>query len=256
MNSSPQDIERSERTVTEAVAAPVAARRGPQSLWVEVLMELGALDRAVYQADATTPTAHLDRPLRRLSRAADAGALWLVIAGGVAATRGAPGRRVASEAVTSLAVTVITVNLGAKSIFRRRRPDRTGHDRTPARRCRPRARARSHPGTRQHRSPSPTPSVATSPSSASPYGSSPRRSPTHVCTSACTTQATSSSAPSWVPEPPPHRLSLGSSAPIVTQLTGPPFGQPPNPAAQAPRTERQHRVRWSPPSPAHRSAWT
>ena len=46
-------------------------------------MELGALDRAVYQAVATTPTTHLDRPLRRLSRAADAGALWLVIAGGV-----------------------------------------------------------------------------------------------------------------------------------------------------------------------------
>ena len=134
MNSSPQDVERSERTVTEAVAAPVAARRGLGSPWVEVLMELGALDRAVYQAVATTPTAHLDRPLRRLSRAADAGALWLVIAGGVAASRGAPGRRVASEAVTTLAVTAFAVNLGAKSIFRRRRPDRSGHDRTPARR--------------------------------------------------------------------------------------------------------------------------
>ena len=134
MNSAPQDVERSERTVTEAVAAPVAVRRGLASPWVEVLMELGALDRAVYQAVAATPTAHLDRPLRRLSRAADAGALWLVIAGGVAATRGAAGRRVASEAVTSLAVTAFTVNLGAKSIFRRRRPDRTGHDRAPARR--------------------------------------------------------------------------------------------------------------------------
>ena len=134
LNSTPRDIERSERTVTEAVAAPVASRRGPQSPWVEALLELGALDRAVYEAVATTPTAHLDRPLRRLSRSADAGALWLVIAAGLAATRGAPGRRVAGEAVTSLAVTAITVNLGAKSIFRRRRPDRAGHDRTPARR--------------------------------------------------------------------------------------------------------------------------
>ena len=97
-------------------------------------MELGALDRAVYQAVAGTSTAHLDRPLRRLSRSADAGALWLMIAAGLAATRRAPGRRVASEAVTSLAVTAITVNLGAKSIFRRRRPDRAGHDRTPERR--------------------------------------------------------------------------------------------------------------------------
>ena len=78
-------------------------------------MEIGALDRAVDQAVATTPTTHLDRPLRRLSRAADAGALWLVIPGGVAATGGAPGRRVASEAVASLAVTAFTVNLGASS---------------------------------------------------------------------------------------------------------------------------------------------
>ena len=134
MNSTPRDIERSERTVTEAVAAPVASRRGPESPWVEALMEFGALDRAVYQAVATTPTAHLDRLLRRLSRSADGGALWLVIAACLVATRRAPGRRVASEAVTSLAVTAITVNLGAKSIFQRRRPDRTGHDRTPQRR--------------------------------------------------------------------------------------------------------------------------
>ena len=202
LNSTPRDIERSERTVTEAVAAPVASRRGPQSPWVEALLELGALDRAVYEAVATTPTAHLDRPLRRLSRSADAGALWLVIAAGLAATRGAPGRRVAGEAVTSLAVTAITVNLGAKSIFRRRRPDRAGHDRTPRGACRPPPRARFHPGTRQHRSPSPTPSVATSRSSASRSGSSPLRSPTPTCTSACTTPATSSSARSWAPEPP------------------------------------------------------
>jgi undecaprenyl-diphosphatase len=97
-------------------------------------MELGALDRAVYQAVATTPSAHLDLPLRRLSRSADAGALWLVIAAGLAATRKAPGRRVAHEAVTSLALTAVVVNLGAKSIFRRQRPDRAGQDRTPARR--------------------------------------------------------------------------------------------------------------------------
>ena len=101
MNTTPRDIQRSERTVTEAVAAPVACRRGPQSPWVEALLELGALDRAVYEAVATTPTAHLDRPLRRLSHSADAGALWLVIAGGVADSRSTwPSRRQGSGDVT------------------------------------------------------------------------------------------------------------------------------------------------------------
>jgi len=97
-------------------------------------MELGGLDRAVYQAVGTAPTAHLDGPLRRLSRVADAGTLWFLIALGLATTGGPRGRRVAGEAVASLAVTAITVNLGAKAVFRRRRPDRAGHDRTPARR--------------------------------------------------------------------------------------------------------------------------
>ena len=60
MNSAPGDIGRSERTVAEAVAAPVASRRGPQSPWVEALMELGALDRAVYQTVANDT----DRPPR------------------------------------------------------------------------------------------------------------------------------------------------------------------------------------------------
>jgi len=129
----PSDIDRSERTVAEAVAGPVAARRGDRSPWVEALMELGALDRAVYAAVATTPTDHLDRPLRHLSRSADAGALWLAIAAGLAGLGRSPGRRVAGEAVTSLAVTAITVNFGAKSLFRRPRPNARAHDRAEAR---------------------------------------------------------------------------------------------------------------------------
>jgi|SRR5215207_8708612 len=121
-------------TVAEALAAPVAARRSDDSIWVHVLLELGALDRAVYEAVGATPTGHLDTPLRRLSRAADAGKLWLAMAGGLAVVGGRKRRRVALEAVASLTTTAITVNLGAKSIFRRRRPDRSAYDRTPARR--------------------------------------------------------------------------------------------------------------------------
>ena len=53
----------------------------PQWRQIEaVLRQLGALDRAVYQAIATVPTPALDEPLRRLSRAADNSKLWLAIA--------------------------------------------------------------------------------------------------------------------------------------------------------------------------------
>lgn len=120
--------------MTEALAKPVAARRSDDSILVQVLLELGALDRAVYQAVAVTPTTHLDVPLRRLSRATDGGVLWLAMAGGLAVTRGRRGRRVALEGVVSLAATAVTVNLGVKTLIRRRRPDRAGHDRSPARR--------------------------------------------------------------------------------------------------------------------------
>jgi PAP2 superfamily len=206
-------------------------------------MELGALDRAVYQAVATTPTAQLDRPLRRLSRSADAGALWLVIAAGLAATRRAPGRRVASEAVTSLAVTAITVNLGAKSIFRRRRPDRARHDRTPARRV-PTPSSSSFPSGHSATSFAfATRSGATSRSSASRSGSSPLRSPTRACTSACTTPATSSSARSWAPEPPllsaPHGIIGAHSHPAQRP---PAYGHRWILLAPAQRTEREHRI--------------
>ena len=119
------------RTVTEALAGPAVGSR-TESPFGAALMEFGALDRAVYQTVGTTPTNHLDAPFRNLSRAADASLLWLAIAGGVAATRGPRGRRVAAESIASLAVTAVVVNLGAKSVFRRRRPDRTVHDRTEA----------------------------------------------------------------------------------------------------------------------------
>jgi undecaprenyl-diphosphatase len=47
-------------TVGEALARQVEVRRGPASPWAEQLRELGAVDRAVYEAVARTPTATLD----------------------------------------------------------------------------------------------------------------------------------------------------------------------------------------------------
>jgi membrane-associated phospholipid phosphatase len=88
------------------------------------LRELGAVDRAVYEAVARTPTATLDGPVRRLSTAADHSRLWLAIAAAIALVGGRRGRRAALEGVVSIGVTSATVNLGAKSLHRRHRPPR------------------------------------------------------------------------------------------------------------------------------------
>jgi membrane-associated phospholipid phosphatase len=111
-------------TVEDRLASGVEARRGPESPWARALRELGAMDRAVYRAVAQTPTAGLDDPVRRLSRAADHSRLWLAIAGATAMLGGARGRRAALEGVLSIAVTSATVNLGLKRVHRRRRPER------------------------------------------------------------------------------------------------------------------------------------
>ena len=90
------------------------------------LRELGAVDRAVYEAVARTPTGNLDAPVRRLSHAADHSKLWLAIAAVVAVVGGHRGRRAALEGVVAIGVTSATVNLGVKPIARRRRPERVG----------------------------------------------------------------------------------------------------------------------------------
>jgi membrane-associated phospholipid phosphatase len=103
----------------------VPDRRGPAADYlVEALRELGAVDRAVYEAVARTPTATLDDPVRRLSHAADGSRLWLGIAAAVALVGGRRGRRAALEGVVAIGVTSATVNLGVKQVTRRRRPER------------------------------------------------------------------------------------------------------------------------------------
>jgi undecaprenyl-diphosphatase len=113
-----------QETVEDALARRVQARRGLTSPWVEQLRELGAVDQAVYQAVARTPTAALDGPMRRLSTAANHSRLWMAIAAVIALLGGRRGRRAALEGVLSIGVTSATVNLGMKSLHRRRRPDR------------------------------------------------------------------------------------------------------------------------------------
>jgi hypothetical protein len=84
-----------QETVADALARRVQAGEDPSAnRLVRALRELGAVDRAVYEAVARTPTATLDGPVRQLSGAADNSRLWLGIARlwlGIAAA-GRPGR--------------------------------------------------------------------------------------------------------------------------------------------------------------------
>ena len=116
-----------ERPVEEQVADRVEAGGRPdRDRLVEVLRQVGALDRAVYAAVATTPTPTLDEPLRRLSLAANNSKLWLGIAGGIAVLGGRRGRRAAVRGVIAIGATSAAVNLGLKALHERARPDRTG----------------------------------------------------------------------------------------------------------------------------------
>lgn len=90
------------------------------------LRQLGAVDRAVYEAIATVATPALDVPVRRLSHAADNSRLWLGIAGGLALAGGPAGRRAAVRGLLAIGVSSAVVNLGMKSVYTRHRPDRAG----------------------------------------------------------------------------------------------------------------------------------
>lgn len=109
-------------TVGEVLATGVEVRGGEGSPWADTLRELGAVDRAVYQAVAVTPTPQLDDALRRLSNAANYSRLWLGLGAVIATLGGSRGRRVAVEGVLSIGATSATVNLGIKPLARRRRP--------------------------------------------------------------------------------------------------------------------------------------
>ena len=123
-------------TVGEALAQRVEARRRAPSGWAEALRELGAVDRAVYEAVADTPTPELDEPFRRLSNAANNSRLWLGIAAVMAVSGGSRGRRAAMEGVLAIGVTSATINLGVKPLAQRQRPHPAGPGVAPGRQVR------------------------------------------------------------------------------------------------------------------------
>lgn len=97
----------------------MSARRRPR--W---LRDAERVDLAVYAAIAATPTPALDRGMLLLSRTADRSALWMACSVAMAAARGPRGRAAAGVGLASTAVASGAVNLVAKPLARRRRPDR------------------------------------------------------------------------------------------------------------------------------------
>jgi len=112
-----------DRSLAEVAAHRVEERRGRASQWSVALSELGAVDRAAYEAVTRTPTPSLDEPIRRLSNAANHSLLWLAIAALLALFGGERGRRAALDGVVAIGITSASVNLVTKSIVTRPRPE-------------------------------------------------------------------------------------------------------------------------------------
>jgi len=92
----------------------------------QIVAELSALDRALYEAVATAETPTLDRFFRRLSTVANNSVLWLGLAGMIAVVGGRAGRWAALNGVASIGLASATANLVGKQVTHRRRPDRAG----------------------------------------------------------------------------------------------------------------------------------
>ena len=102
-----------------------AAPRPRRPVWIE---DAERLDLAIYAAIARTPTPALDVALSRLSRAANYSRLSMTAAALLALAGKRTGRRAAAQGLASVAVASAVVNVAAKPLARRRRPDRTAAD--------------------------------------------------------------------------------------------------------------------------------
>lgn len=86
--------------------------------------DLVSIDRAVYAAIARQETPTLDRPLRQLSKAGNWSALWIVLSGVMATVGGRSGRRAAGHGLMAIGISSAGVNLLAKRVSPRSRPNR------------------------------------------------------------------------------------------------------------------------------------
>ena len=178
------------RLAARQMSAPASARTAA----VTVLNELGRVDLAVYRAIAGTPAPTLDRPIRRLSAAANWSRLWLAIGGAMAVAGGRAGRRAAVAGLAAIAVDSAVVNVGLKVAARRGRPDRDSAG-VPAVRRVPMPASASFPQGKPHpASPSRTPSRIPCPRPPERWACSLVPSVTPASTPECTIRATSCGA--------------------------------------------------------------
>jgi membrane-associated phospholipid phosphatase len=106
------------------------------------LREISEIDEAVYAAVAGVPTPRLDRLMRRVSTAANYSRLWVAEALVLSVALGPRGRRAAVTGLASIAVSSAAVNLVAKPLAGRARPNRAADPRPAARQVRmPRSRS-------------------------------------------------------------------------------------------------------------------
>lgn len=109
-----------------SVRAPAVGTGPWRRLLAAGARRVGSADQALYAAVAASPTPWLDQPVRRLSEAANLSRLWLAIGAAIAVAGGPGGRRAALRGVIAIGVASGCVNLAAKAIRPRQRPDRAG----------------------------------------------------------------------------------------------------------------------------------
>jgi membrane-associated phospholipid phosphatase len=108
---------------------PPAPRADGPRAW---LAEIVAVDEAVYAAVGAVPTPRLDRVMRRVSTAANYSRLWMAEALLLSAAAGPRGRRAAVTGLASIAASSAAVNLVAKPLAGRARPNRDRREDGPA----------------------------------------------------------------------------------------------------------------------------
>jgi len=113
--------------VEEWLADRLSTKRpdGRPARAVRVLRRIGRLDRAAYEAVAEMPTPRLDSPLRKISDFANLSKPWLLVAGGLALSGGARGRRAAFTGMAAIGLTSLVINQPMKLVGHRARPRRT-----------------------------------------------------------------------------------------------------------------------------------
>lgn len=96
--------------------------------WRRVGGEIGALDEAIRVAITGTKTPTLDRPVARISNAANNGRLWFAVAALLGVVGGSRGRRAALRALLALAITSAVTNQVVKHAASRQRPEKPNVD--------------------------------------------------------------------------------------------------------------------------------